>query len=126
MRARDEFKNLIPTPDVNPTDINNVPGVDYAKTIEQIPPTYVPCKPGETICVACGKVITEKDLSDDPQRRAYQLKNRLHNACDEAKDRMLDIKTGVDPDRHRKAAEAEAKRIAARKLPDKYDKNIKF
>lgn len=102
MRARDMYKKELKDGKFN---IPDDPGqmTDYAKTIEQIPPKYVPCKPGEIICQACSHPIDiEKDLSGDPKRYQYQLKNRLHDKCDEAKEYALDVASNEDPDRHQK------------------------
>ena len=122
LRARDMFKKDIKEGKFNSPDLGQDQLADYSKTMQQIPPTKVPVKPGQVVCVACGKVIDfDQDLSEDLQRRQYQIKNRLHNTCDEAKELALDMATGEDPERHKKVA-AVAKKL---KAPVKID-TVKF
>jgi len=125
MRAREEFKGKVNIPKIN-AGVNEVPGIDYSQTIDFVPPKKVPSKPGELICQACGKPIRTNDFSKDPKRRAYQYKNLLHDACDEAIGATLDLSTGMDPDRHRKAAQEEIKRREAKRLPDSNTFGLSF
>jgi len=68
----------------------NINVTEFAK------PVQVHAKPGDIICEACGKPITEDQLSKDPMKRAYQKKWHLHDACYERTNSEIDKFSGEE------------------------------